>query len=232
MGSENADDEASAGDRRAPQVADALTLYLWRVPADQVARRVGAARLPAGAMTVAEALLSLLAFALFWHGRYGFGLIVAVPVMILSTAGYAPGRRSQRLKQMVSLLFPLLWWWAWAHGLAAWGRPLPPVYATMVLAIVIGGAIAIFAIEQLSLHRFGLEIHAWRPLDTRFKLVSAGRNTNLAIFAVALLVRRPDSGLVLVAWWTLISLIVHAVRLAQITERQARGQAIGSWLSP
>jgi hypothetical protein len=36
--------------------------------------------------------------------------------------------------------------------------------------------------------------------------------------------------LVLVAWWTLISLIFHAVRLAQMTERQARGGKIISWL--
>ena len=38
------------------------------------------------------------------------------------------------------------------------------------------------------------------------------------------------AGLVLVAWWTLISLIFHAVRLAQMTERQARGGKIVSWL--
>ena len=42
------------------------------------------------------------------------------------------------------------------------------------------------------------------------------------ILAGALLFGRPDSGLVLVAWWTLISLIVHSVRLAQLTEQQAR----------
>jgi hypothetical protein len=45
-----------------------------------------------------------------------------------------------------------------------------------------------------------------------------------------LLFGRPDSGLVLVAWWTLISLIFHAVRLAQLTEQQARRHKIVSWL--
>jgi hypothetical protein len=77
-----------------------------------------------------------------------------------------------------------------------------------------------------------MEIHAWRPLDSRFRLVRAGRNPNLAILAASLLLRRPDSGLALVAWWTLISLIFHSVRLAQMTERQARRQAITSWLEP
>jgi uncharacterized membrane protein HdeD (DUF308 family) len=50
------------------------------------------------------------------------------------------------------------------------------------------------------------------------------------IFACALLFHRPDSGLVLVAWWTLISLIFHAVRLAQLTEHQAQRHRITSWL--
>jgi hypothetical protein len=50
------------------------------------------------------------------------------------------------------------------------------------------------------------------------------------ILVAALLVGRPDSGLVLVAWWTIVSLIFHAVRYAQASERAARGQKIASWL--
>jgi len=101
----------------------------------------------------------------------------------------------------------------------------------MVLWVIIGSTVAIRAVEAMALQRFnGMEIHAWRPLDSRFRLVSAGRNSNLIILAAALVFGRPDSGLVLVAWWTLISLIFHAVRLAQMTERQARRQTIASWL--
>jgi len=50
------------------------------------------------------------------------------------------------------------------------------------------------------------------------------------ILVAALLVGRPDSGLVLVAWWTIISLIFHAVRYAQASEKVARGERIASWL--
>jgi uncharacterized membrane protein HdeD (DUF308 family) len=50
------------------------------------------------------------------------------------------------------------------------------------------------------------------------------------ILAVALLFARPDSGLVLVAWWTLVSLIFHAVRFAQLTERRTQRHKIVSWL--
>ena len=45
-----------------------------------------------------------------------------------------------------------------------------------------------------------------------------------------LLVMRPDWGLILVAFWTVISLIFHAVRLAQASEQAARGEPIRSWL--
>jgi hypothetical protein len=52
----------------------------------------------------------------------------------------------------------------------------------------------------------------------------------MVILVGALLFRRPDLGLELVAWWTIASLIFHAVRLAQATERDARGEPLVSWL--
>ena len=216
---------------RFPRVADALTLHLLRAPAVRLAGWAEAAQLPAAAFTIGETLLSLLVFALFWHGRYWPGLLIALPVMVLSAAALAAPASPNPLRRTAGMLVPLLWWWAWEHGLAAWGRPLEPVYATMVLWVVVGGGVAIAAIDALVAHRFdGMEIHAWRRLDSRFRLVGAARNTNLVILAAGLLAGRPDSGLVLVAWWTLISLIFHAVRFAQITERRARGVTITSWL--
>jgi hypothetical protein len=41
---------------------------------------------------------------------------------------------------------------------------------------------------------------------------------------------RPDAGLELVALWTIVSLIFHAVRLAQANALRDRGQQIQSWL--
>jgi hypothetical protein len=52
----------------------------------------------------------------------------------------------------------------------------------------------------------------------------------MVILVALLLFRRPDLGLELVAWWTLASLIFHAVRLAQATERASRGEKLVSWL--
>jgi hypothetical protein len=227
----------AAYDEAFPRVSDALTLYVWRGPAFGLVRWAAAAGLPAAAAIVLEALLAILVFALFWHGRFWAGLVVSVLVMAVSVVAitlsrlrHAP-RATNQLRVAVDVLYPLLWWWGWEHGLAAYGRPLEPIYATMVLWVVVGGTIAIRVVEGLAVHRFnGMEIHAWRPLDSRFRLVSAGRNIDLLILAVSLLFGRPDGGFVAVAWWTLISLIFHAVRLAQLTEQQARRHKIGSWL--
>ena len=70
------------------------------------------------------------------------------------------------------------------------------------------------------MRRFGgMHIHVWRQIDSQFRLITARRNPNMVILVAALLFGRPDIGLELVAWWTIISLIFHAVRLAQASER-------------
>jgi phosphatidylglycerophosphate synthase len=131
----------------------------------------------------------------------------------------------------IDLVHPPFWWWAWEHGLAAYGRPLSPVYATMVLWAIIGGYVAQRLIEGIFMRRFGgMHIHVWKRIDSQFRLITARRNPNMVILVVALLFRRPDTGLVLVALWTILSLIFHAVRLAQASEQAARGRPITSWL--
>lgn len=227
-----------AYDAAFPRVGNALTLYVWRRPALEAVRAVAAAGITASTMTLVEAMLSALAFALFWNAQYWAGLIVAFVVSFVSlialllertTPGHPVWTRRARLA--VELAPPASWWWAWAHGLPAAGNPLAPVYATMVLWVVVGGYVSDLAIDGLSHQRFGgMSIHAWQPADSYFRLVAAGRNANLVILTGSLLFGRPDVGLELVAWWTLITLIFHSVRFAQLTERQARRETIASWL--
>jgi hypothetical protein len=108
---------------------------------------------------------------------------------------------------------------------APWRLLLLPIVALSMLAY------GTRLIEGVFMRRFGgMHIHVWRPIDSKFRLVTARRNPNMVILVAALLVGRPDSGLVLVAWWTIVSLIFHAVRYAQASERAARGQKITSWL--
>jgi phosphatidylglycerophosphate synthase len=230
--------ERAAYDASYKGVTDALTLYLWRKPAFHLTRWAALAGLSPNVITAIGALFCLLAFVLFWRGEYWAGVACGFVFMVLDTVDGklarctgASSKWGNVFDHGIDLVHPPFWYWAWLHGLAAYGRPLTPVYATMVLWAIIGGYVAQRAIEGIWIKRFnGMEIHVWRPIDSKFRLVTARRNPNMVILAGSLLFGRPDSGLVLVAWWTIVSLIFHAVRLAQASEQAARGQPITSWL--
>ena len=220
-------------------VTDALTLYLWRKPAFYLTRWAAQANLTPNMITAVGAIFCVLAFYLFWIGAFWPGIASGFAFMVLDTVDGklarctgASSKWGNVFDHGIDLVHPPFWWWAWAHGLAAYGTPInPPVWATMLLAAIIGGYIAQRVIEGIWIKRFkGMEIHVWRPIDSKFRLVTARRNPNMVILAGSLPFGRPDVGLELVAWWTIVSLIFHAVRLAQATERSLRGQPVTSWL--
>jgi hypothetical protein len=205
---------------------DVVSLLLWREPARRLAGTSIDTRLLAGAAIIA----GLLAFFLLWRGYFALGLVAAAVSLVFGRAGNLREPR-QGWQAAVAAGIPILWWWAWSHGLPAWGRPLAPLYGIMVLWAAVGGAIADFAITRLFERRFdGVPLAAWRRFDTRFALAAAGASINLAILALSLAASRPDAGLVAVAWWTIATVFVHAVRLAQASERAAHGTAVKSWL--
>jgi phosphatidylglycerophosphate synthase len=230
--------ERAAYDAAYKGVTDALTLYLWRKPAFYLTRWAARAGLSPNFVTLVGAVLCVLAFFLFWRGEYWWGVLSGFIFMVLDTVDGklarctgASSKWGEVFDHGIDLIHPPFWYWAWIHGLAAYGRPLVPIYATMVLSAIIAGYVAQRIIEGLFIKRFdGMHIHVWRPVDSRFRLITARRNPNMVILVAALLVRRPDVGLELVALWTLLSLILHAVRLAHASEQVARGHNIVSWL--
>jgi phosphatidylglycerophosphate synthase len=231
--------ERAAYDASYKGVTDLLTLYLWRRPAFYLTRWAAQAGLTPNVVTAFGALLCVLAFYLFWNGQYWLGTLSGFIFMVLDTVDGklarctgASSKWGNVFDHGIDLIHPPFWWWAWAHGLAVYGRPLTPVYATMVLWAIIGGYVAQRVIEGIFMRRFGrMHIHVWRPIDSKFRLITARRNPNMVILVVALLLGRPDAGLVAVAWWTIVSLFFHAVRLAQASEQAARGKPIVSWLA-
>ena len=229
--------ERAAYDAAYKGVTDVLTLYLWRKPTFYLTRWAARAKIAPNVVTLIGAILCVLAFYLFWRGEYWWGVLSGFVFMVLDTVDGklarvtgASSKWGEVFDHGIDLVHPPFWYWAWLHGLAAYGRPLEPVVATMVLWAIIGGYLAQRIIEGLFIKQLDMEIHVWRRIDSRFRLVTARRNPNLVILVVALLLRRPDVGIELVAWWTLISLIFHAVRLAQAKERAGRGEKLDSWL--
>lgn len=229
--------ERAAYDAAYKGVTDVLTLYLWRRPAFYLTRWAARAGVAPNFVTLIGGILCVLAFVLFWRGEYWWGVVSGFVFMVLDTVDGklarvtgASSKWGEVFDHGIDIVHPPFWWWAWEHGLAVYGTPLEPLTATMVLWAIIGGYVAQRVIEGLSIKRFGIEIHIWKPIDSRFRLITARRNPNMVILVASLLFRRPDLGLELVAWWTIVSLIFHAVRLAQMGELKARGQPIASWL--
>lgn len=229
--------ERAAYDAAYKGVTDVLTLYLWRRPAFYMTRWAARASLSPNAVTLAGALLCVLAFYFFWRGGFWWGVLSGFVFMVLDTVDGklarvtgASSRWGEVFDHGIDIVHPPFWYWAWEHGLVVYGRPLEPVFATMVLWTIVGGYVAQRIIELIFIRRIGLEIHVWRPIDSTFRLITARRNPNMVILVASLLFSRPELGLELVAGWTLASLIFHAVRLAQANERFLRGGKIVSWL--
>jgi phosphatidylglycerophosphate synthase len=231
--------ERAAYDASYKGVTDVLTLYLWRRPAFYLTRWAAEAGLSPNMVTAVGAIFCLLAFWLFWKGYYWPGVASGFVFMVLDTVDGKLARCTGTSSPWgnifdhgIDLVHPPFWWWAWLHGLAAYGRPIEPLYATMLLWVIVGGYIAQRLIEGLFMRRFGgMHIHVWQRIDSQFRLVTARRNPNMVILFAGLLFARPDVGIKLVALWTIISVIFHAVRMAQATVKSERGEPIVSWLA-
>jgi len=230
--------ERAAYDASYKGVTDALTLYLWRKPAFYITRWAAGAGLSPNAVTAIGAVLMLVAFWLFWIGDYWLGILSGFVFMVLDTVDGKLARCTgtsskwgEAFDHGIDLIHPPFWWWAWAHGLPAHGRPLEPVYETMLLAVIVIGYIGQRIIEGLFIYYFNMHIHVWQPVDSWFRLITARRNPNMVLLVGALVFRRPDIGFELVALWTLLSLIFHTVRLAQAKARIYQARPVVSWLA-
>ena len=215
-------------------VTDLVTKYVWPAPARVVTRWCALAGVTPNQVTFASFLLVLAAFALFWTGHFGWGLVAAWGMTFLDTVDGKLARVTLTSSKMgnvfdhgIDLIHPPFWWWAWLVGVQAGPHPLG--HAELILAVIVGGYVVQRMLEGVFLGLFKVEMHAWRPFDSFFRLITARRNPNLIMLTGASLVGRPDIGLLLVAIWTVLSLLVHLVQVLQglLTPR---GQ-VTSWLS-
>lgn len=215
-------------------VTDLVTKYVWPTPARIVTRWCALAKMTPNQVTFIGFLLTIAAFVLFWRGQFGWGLVCAWIMTFLDTVDGKLARVTLTSSKWgnvfdhgIDLVHPPFWWWAWYVGVFAVGLSMP--YAPWLLAIVVGGYVAQRVEEGIFLSLFKLEMHAWRPFDSFFRLITARRNPNLILLTATALVGRPDIGFVLVAAWTAICFVVHAVQILQ--GFAAPKGSIQSWLS-
>ena len=218
-------------------VTDLLTKYLWPELAlvlTRVAARLG---ISPNMVTMVGAALCVAATFLFWNGYYWTGMALGFVFMVLDTVDGKLARCTitssywgNIFDHGIDLVHPLFWWWAWAEGLSAWGLALSHDGFVFVMGAMVAGYVVQRVIEGIFIRRYKMHIHVWQRFDSRFRLITARRNPNMVILFFATLFRQPHIGLILVAWWTILSCVVHAVRLVQAEIARAQGKPITSWL--
>lgn len=219
-------------------VTDLLTKYLWPEWALVLTRLAARAGISPNMVTTAGALLCVIATILFWYGHYWTGMAAGLVFMVLDTVDGKLARCTITASKWgnifdhgVDLIHPPFWWYAWGVGLAAYGRPLTDTAFWTVMIVIVAGYVVQRLIEGafIKLYR-GIHIHVWQKIDSDFRLITARRNPNMVILFAATALGRPDTGLVLVAWWTALSCLFHLVRLLQAMAASAAGREIRSWL--
>lgn len=218
-------------------VTDLLTKYLWPELALVLTRIAAQLKMTPNMVSVIGVTLCLLATYLFAQGMYWSGFLSGFIFMVLDTVDgklarctITSSKWGNVIDHGVDLVHPPFWWYFWGTGLASWGLALPNETFTFIMAAVIVGYVLQRIIEGLFLKDFAMDIHVWQRFDSQFRLVTARRNPNMVILFVALIVGRPDIGLIALAWWTIISLVVHAVRLAQAYATKGSGRPVVSWM--
>lgn len=219
-------------------VTDLLTLYLWRGAAFHLTRWAAAAGMTPNMVTAMGAVFCLAAFACFWQGYYWAGVATGLVFMVLDTVDGKLARCTGTSSKWgnifdhgIDQIHPPFWWWSWAHGLA-FHVGLADDGRWPALWVILVGYVVQRLTEGAFMRLFGgMHIHTWRPVDSRFRLVTARRNPNMVILFASLLLGRPDWGLFAVAWWTAISCVFHLVRLVQAMAARSQGRQVTSWLS-
>lgn len=218
-------------------VTDILTKYLWPELALVLTRIAARLGMTPNMVTAIGAVGCIAAVVFFAMGWFWSGVAAGFVFMVLDTVDGKLARCTitssfwgNVFDHGLDLVHPPFWWVAWIMGLSVVGLPLSQGQYEFVMIAVLGGYAAQRVIEGIFIKGFGQHIHVWRPFDSWFRLITARRNPNMVILVASLLVGRPDIGMIAVAWWTIISLVVHAVRVVQAYLVKANGNRITSWL--
>lgn len=220
-------------------VTDILTKYLWPEWALVLTRICARIGLTPNMVTTIGAVLCVLATWCFAEGRYWLGMALGLGFMVLDTVDGKLARCTitssawgNVFDHGMDLVHPPFWWWFWATGLVHWGLAYDTETFWWVQGVIQLGYWVQRAIEGVFMRQNGqMHIHVWRRFDSKFRLITARRNPNMVILFIATALGRPDVGLILVAWWTAISCLVHGIRLVQAWIVRSRGEPITSWLS-
>ncbi len=204
-------------------ITDFVTKYCWPLPARWVTRQAVRFGWTPNMVTGLSLVMVFVTLWLFMQGHFLTGLAVGWFMTFLDTVDGKLARVTLTSSPWgnifdhgIDLIHPPFWYWAWWYGLH---QTLPeaaalPYLDAALLVVVIGYVVGRLE-EGVFLHSFGIQIHIWQPIDSFFRQITARRNPNLAILMVATLFGAPGIGFLLMALWTIFSLLFHALRIVQ-----------------
>jgi len=217
---------------------DVVTKHLWPVPAFYVTRFLAPRGITPNMVTLIGTALVFVVFWLFLEGHYAWGLAGAWLMTFLDTVDGKLARTTLTsskwgdvLDHGMDLIHPPFWYAAWALGLGTMGIYWSAATFWIVILAILGGYILQRVMEGVAIKWLGLEIHIWRPIDTLFRQITARRNPNLVILTVSVLFGRPDLGLIAVAVWTILCLVLHGIQLAHAFTVRRRIGHLDSWMT-
>jgi phosphatidylglycerophosphate synthase len=215
-------------------VTDVVTKYAWPEPALWLTRVAAALGMSPNAVTIIGFVLTFVAGWQFYVGNLAIGLAAAWLMTLLDTVDGKLARVTltssplgNRLDHGNDLIHPPLWWYCLAHGisLVAPGHPWTWPSCWIVLATYVIGRV----LERGFKKRFGINPFMWKQFDSRFRMIVSRRNIILLIMMIGLIIGMPAEAFGLCAAWSILSVIVQAVRYVQATAR-ARREPIRAWL--
>ncbi len=216
-------------------VTDLVTLYVWPAPARWVTRVCANNGITPNQVTSASLVLVFAAMWLFWTGHFGWGMLAAWVMTFLDTVDGKLARVTLQsspwgnvFDHSIDLIHPPFWWWAWIVGLPAAGFAYE--HASVALTVIVAGYVLQRIEEGIFMACFKMDMHVWQRFDSRLRLITARRNPNLLILSASLLVGRPDVGISVVAIWTAVCLVLHALRIVQAAFARRHGP-LRSWLA-
>ena len=219
---------------------DFVTKYVWPLPARVATRWCADAGLSPNQVTTLSLILMFLALFGFWQGQWFWAIPVAWMMTFLDTVDGKLARVTMTSSKWgevydhgIDLIHPPFWWWAWYVGAfpeaELRGSEFLSTY-DLALAVIVIGYVIQRIYEGAFLWIFKIEGHIWRPFDFWFRTITARRNPNLFILMLSALFGAPELGIIAVAMWVSISLVIHFIRIVHAGILKLSGQAVSSYL--
>ncbi len=216
-------------------VTDAVTKWVWPEPAFHLVRLLARLKVSPNAVTSVGLALTFVAAWLFYLGDLWGGMAAAWGMTFLDTVDgklarttVTSSRFGNLLDHVTDYVHPPIWWYCLAVGLAVH----QPEQSDLIWAAcwtILGTYLAGRAIEEIFKARTGFNAYLWRPFDSRFRLIVSRRNIILLIMSFGLAAGAGAEAFAVCAAWSVVSVLIQAVRLAQGLAAHRR-QPLTSWM--